>query len=398
LPQVTAKEGAARSLFIGHLAAEGNKTATSPGLRIEVGPTAGEKLHQGAVEYLLHRASPGKVALTAEASRFRGRRVTELARMLMIIKGLDHEGLSDRSVLERTLFAHSTSDFPDILGDAIGKSLLNAYAELPKQYQQFAAQTQFSGLYDLKPIVMSGIGALQDVAEGADYPETTLTESQETISVNKKGQLVSVTLEALLKDNLDAFGRLPMALAAAAVRAENQAVADLFSPNSNHGSTMADSVAVFNSAHANLIASGGAAPTAAGLDATEYLIASQTDGMGTKLGLEGSVIVVPRALLNVTEQLFSPRYVPTSATGVVTDRQARMAIAAFNYLASAKIWYVFANPSIAPSILYGYPDNTDPLSLSIEDSFKNDKRTWKVRQFFGCGWADYRGAAMNPGE
>lgn len=391
---------AARAQFIAHLADEGNKTATAPGLRIEVGPTASEKLHAGAVDYLLHKANPGKAAfaLTNEAQRFRGRRAADVARMYLAAKGVDVDGWNDRKALEKAFFAHSTSDFPDLLGDAIGKSLLAAYAELPKQYLPFCAQVAMPGLYDLKPIVMSGVSQLDDVAEGADYPEVALTESQETISSVKGGQIIAVTMEALLKDNLDAFSRLPAAQAAAAVRRENLKIAALFSPNTNHGSTMADGIAVFNASHSNLIASGGAAPSATTLDATELLIANQTGLDGEKLGLEGAVIVVPRALLNTAEQLFSPRYVPTSASGVVSDRQARMALAGFNYLSSAKIWYVFANPNIAPAILFGYPDNADPLSLSIEESFKNDTRKYKATHWFACGWADHRGAAMNPGE
>ena len=74
-----------------------------------------------------------------------------------------------------------------------------------------------------------------------------------------------------------------------------------------------------------------------------------------------------------------------------------MQVQAFNWLTSDIQWYVFANPAIAPVIVYGYPDNTDPLSLSIEDSFGNDTRKYKVTHWFGAGVADYRGAALNQG-
>lgn len=390
---------AAREQFIAHLASEGDKVQTAPATRIEVGATSSEKLRAGVVNALLHKANPGKAAfaLTNEGQRFQGLRTADIARKFLEERGVSTHGLNDAKSLERAFFAHSTSDMPDLLGDAIGKSLIQMYAELPAQYQAFSAQVPFSGLYDYKPIVMSGAGSIADVAEGSDYPEIALTESQETISQVKGGQIIAITMEMLLKDNLDGLSRLPAAQAAAARRRENVKIAALFSPNTNHGATMADGVALFNSAHSNLISSGGGVPTAARLDATELLIANQTILGGSKIGLEGSIILVPRALRNQTEALFSPRYTPTSSTSALSPSQLAMQVATFNYLASDAIWYVFANPAIAPVVVYGYPDNTDPLSLSVEDGFSNDTRKYKVTHWFGCGIADYRGAAMNPG-
>lgn len=390
----------ARRQLLERAAAASDAVATAPAARFEVGPTATEKLRAGVVNALLHKANPGKqaFALSAEGQRFGTRRAVDIARLYLAAAGHDVDHLNDTRAIQRAFFSHTTSDLPDLLGDAIGKSLLQAYAELPAQYQAFAAQVPFSGLYDYKPVIMSGVGALSDIPEASDYPIASLSESQETISQEKGGQIVSISMEMLLKDNLDALSRLPAAQAAAARRREHVKIAALFSPNSNHGKTMADGVAWFNSAHSNLIASGGGAPTAARLDATELLIANQTGLDGQKLGLEGAVIVVPRALRNTTEALFSPRYVPTTSTNALTPSQQSMSVATFNWLASDVIWYVFANPAICPTIVYGYPDNTDPLSLSLEDSFNNDCRKYKVTHWFGCGIADYRGSAMNPGQ
>jgi len=390
----------ARRQLLDRAAAVSDAVDTAPAARFEVGPTAGEKLRSGVVSALLAKANPGKAAfaLTGEGQRFVGRRTADIARMYLAAMGHDVTTLNDAGAIKRAFFAHSTSDMPDLLGDAIGKSLLAAYAELPAQYQSFCAQVPFSGIYDYKPIVMSGVSAIGDVPEGSDYPEIALKESQETVSQNKGGQIVAISLEMLLKDNLDGLSRLPAAQAAAARRREHQKIADILNANSGTGKTMADSQHLFAAAHANIKATGvGAAPSASSLDATEQLIGKQTGLNGELLGLEGAVIVVPRALRNTAEQLFSPRYMPTQASGALTPSQLSMQVQAFNWLTSDIQWYVFANPAIAPVIVYGYPDNTDPLSLSIEDSFGNDTRKYKVTHWFGAGVADFRGAALNQG-
>jgi hypothetical protein len=75
--------------------------------------------------------------------------------------------------------------------------------------------------------------------------------------------------------NMDAFGRIPAAMAQAARNKENAIIAALFAAGSGYGPTLAaDSVALFNSAHANLVDTGsGGVPTLARIDALNILLA-----------------------------------------------------------------------------------------------------------------------------
>lgn len=359
---------------------------------------AGDTVIEQVKSALLAKANPGNRKFQVEqANRFRMKRSVDMIRELLSVRGIDHSGYSDERAA-RAYLAHSSSDFPDVLGDAIGKALVVQYESLPRLYEAFTARGAFSGLYAREPIILSGIGALEEVAEGAEYPEGTLGDSKETYSPKKYGKLIAISLEAILKDNLDAFGRLPTMQASAARNKENSIIAALFAAGSGYGPTLgADSTALFNSAHANLVDTGsGGVPTPARIDALMQLIEAQTDAQGEKLGLMGAKIVVPSALYAQTLQYLHPSYTPTSSSGVPTYTADQ--VHKFPFLAGAKKYYVFADPMFAPAIEWAQPDNTDPLTLEVEDSFKNDTRTYKTRLWFGAAAIDYRGVAMNFGE
>jgi hypothetical protein len=389
----------ARGQLLDFAAKAQEATATRP--QISMLRDAGDTQIEEIKAALLAKANPGKAVFAKDpmANRYRGKRLVDLARAILDTRGVDHTGFSDEKAARKVLFTHSTSDFPDVLGDAIGKGMLTAYAGLERQYEEFTSQASFSGLYDRQAVLLSGIGAMTEVAQGADYPMPSLSDSKETYGPVKYGAQVGLTLEALLKDNLDAFGRIPAAMAQAARNKENAIIAALFAAGSGYGPTLAaDSVALFNSAHANLVDTGaGGVPTLARIDALNVLLASQTDAQANKLAIKGKFIVVPSALKYQTEALLFGSYMPTGSTTAVTPSMSALKVIGFDFLASSVYWYLFADPTMAPVIEWAQPDNTEPLTLEMEDKFENDTRVYKSRLWFGAAAVDYRGAAQNRG-
>jgi hypothetical protein len=379
--------------------AAADRDAAAPAhTQISLTRDAGDTSIEQVKAALLAKANPSNKKFQSDmANRFRMKRTIDMIRELLSVRGVDHAGFSDERAA-RAYLAHSSSDFPDVLGDAIGKALVVQYESLPRLYEAFTARGSFSGLYAREPIILSGIGTLEEVAEAAEYPEGTLGDSKEAYSPKKYGKLISISLEAILKDNLDAFGRLPTMQASAARNKENSIIAALFAAGSGYGPTLgADSTALFNSAHGNLVDTGsGGVPTPARIDALMQLIEAQTDAQGEKLGLMGAKILVPSALHAQTMQYVHPSFTPTSASGVPTFTADQ--VHKFPFFANSAYWYVVADPMFAPAIEWAQPDNTDPLTLEIEDSFKNDCRTYKTRLWFGAAAIDYRGIALNRGS
>lgn len=388
----------ARAQLLDAKVAADAQTATRGQTRISVGTEDRDHMRQG-VKASLWKRSGSSVKLSEQdeslARQWMGLSMAQIARNMLRGSGsADVDYLSDEGVLKLALRAQSSSDFPLILQQVVDKSLLAAYAEQPKAYQSIAAPSTVSNLRARRPTILSGTVALDTVVEGADYPNRPLAESQETYSLAKRGQIIALTLEALLKDDLGAFGRIPAGFAAAAIRAENSVVFGLLNANA----AMSDGVALFHATHANLAGS-GAAPSAASLSATDTLIRKQTGVNGEPLNIWGKKLVVPVALYHATAALFSPRYTPTAASGVLAGGLDLMEVVTHPVLdgTSAVVWYLLADPMVAPVLEYCTPSDTPALSLEEHENFSNDTKEFKVRHWFGAGVVDHRGGAKNPG-
>lgn len=398
-PSVTV-DAARAKLIADKVAAQAAEQVAAPVARVTVGCEARDFRREALIAAVALRAnSPAVKDLSAGAveqgNKLRKFSIVELARQCMADEGIDTRYMTAEEVIDGVFKRQSSSDFPYVLAAVIDKSLMGAYAQQPKAYTDIAIGTSVSNLRTRYPTILSGLVDLAVVAEGADYPVQALLESRESYSVAKRGQIIALTKEALIKDDLGAFARIPQAMADAAIRAENSVVFGLLNANA----AMSDGVALFHASHANLIAAGGGAPSATTLSATDTLIALQTGKNAELLGLMGRVLVVPRAIYHTTAQLFSPRYVPTAATGVLAGNLADLKVVTHPVLdsGSATAWYLLCDPSQAPIIEYATPNDVASLSVAEEDGFTNDTKRYKVSHWFGAGVVDFRGAAKNPG-
>lgn len=383
-----------RKMLINERAAAAAKTAVRSQSNVSHGRSHKEQAREGMANAIQHRANPRAVKLTDAGRSFVHKRMVDLARECLQAEGVDCASWPAHRVFSYAMRAQSTSDFPLILADVTQKSLLAAWPETPPAYEAFCAQASASDLRTRYPTLFSGAATLGTVAEGADYPINTLTESRESYAVVKKGQILQITLEALINDDLGAFNRAPRALVNAAIRARNAAVFGLINANA----AMADGTALFHADHNNLVGA-GAAPSAATFDDTGKLIRKQTGLKGEKLDLMPAIIVAPAALEHTIEQLFSPNYLPTQASGVLAGYQSGMRRVYSPFLddTSATAFYMFADPAESPVIEYALLSGQEGLSVQEEEGFDNDCKKFKIRDFFGAGVVDHRGAAKNPG-
>lgn len=371
------------------------RAAATPPVRsnhnVQVGADATEQRQAAMVNAVMNRSNP-KVPLTEAGKAYRRMTLRDLAIASLVQDGhTEARHWTDTKIFSTAMRAQSTSDFPYLLADVTNKSLLASYAEQPALYEQFCAQATIRNLQTRYPVILSGVGTLAAVAEGADYPINTLLENRESYALVKRGQIVQITLEALMKDDLSGFTRIPEAFARAARRAENAAVFGLLTTNG----AMADGFNLFSTDHANLAAA-PAAPSASSLAATRLLVALQTGLKGEVLDLGASILVAPVGLEDTIEALFSPNYVPTASTGVLSPRVSGMErIYSANLTGTA--WYMLAPPGDAPVIEYAFPDGESALTIEEDENFVNDVKSFKVRHWFGAGVVDFRGGAKNAG-
>lgn len=89
-------------------------------------------------EALYTRINPAH-APSEQARSYVGMTIPEIARDCLRTRGMTTTGMAAGSVIERAL--HSTSDFPIILGDTIGRTLREAYGAAPAGVRRLGRQT-----------------------------------------------------------------------------------------------------------------------------------------------------------------------------------------------------------------------------------------------------------------
>jgi hypothetical protein len=275
------------------------------------------------------------------------------------------------------------------------KRLVQDYAGQPQDWRRFCSVRAIKDFKSQDRIRLFDFGSLSTVAEGAAYTNLAWDDAKESYSPAKKGNLVVVTREAILNDDLDAIRKIPTKLAIAAGITINEFVYALFTGNP----TMGDGTKVFDdgvqTAHTNR---GTTALSSGALQAAITLMLKQTNSAGKRLNVRPRYLLVPPDLLFTALTLVNSTLVPGSNNNdanVLKGVVEPISVAQFTDVTD---WYLLADPAQIESIEIGFVGGREAPDLLMQDApntgavFTNDQISFRVRWEFGGGWLDYRGA------
>jgi ATP-dependent Clp endopeptidase proteolytic subunit ClpP len=160
----------------------------------------------------------GKRIVMDTANPFRGATLLDLAKASLARAGVRHEGM-DKMAIVAAAFTHSTSDFDVLLENTMHKSLQTGYALQPDTWSRFCKRGSVSDFRAHNRYRVSSIGNLDTVPEGAEFKERTIPDGEKSsISVTTKGNICSITRQAIINDDLDALTGIPTAMGRSANR------------------------------------------------------------------------------------------------------------------------------------------------------------------------------------
>ena len=314
-----------------------------------------------------------------------------------ILRGLDAVGLALRSlelagervysdmsrtqIIERAM--HGTGDFPNLLGAAAGRVLHDSYAAAPAALKAVARETMLPDFRDRTAVRMGGAPSLERVNEHGEFHYGTIEEGAAAWRLVTYGRIFSITRQALVNDDLGAFGDLVRMFAEAAARREaDELVKALTSPG------QVDGAALFSSARSTQTTR---KLTLAGLGVAVQALRSQKH-FGELVSQEPGAIVVPAALEMTARQLVAS----ISATKT-SDVQpfGPLAVVVEPRLANADEWYLVAVNQ--RGLEYGYLDGEAGPQISQREGFEVDGMEVKARLDFGCGWVSPVGWVQSTG-
>jgi len=305
-------------------------------------------------------------------------------------------GASSRGVTVKA--AMTTSDFPAILENTLGKALRSGYEAEPSTFEAWTRKVEVKDFKPQSRVLLGSAPDLVQVLEGAPYPEGSMDEDKSVpYSVGKFGRLVLLTWEALINDDLGAFMRMTQALGQAAARAEADEIYATFSENSGAGPTMQDSISLFHATHANVAAS-ATDVTADALSAARVLLRRQKAVGGGALNLTPRYLLVAPEQEQAAETLLaaSARNLSQGADNALIPPWLSELELVVEARLSGDAFYVLTAPQAIDTLERAWLEADNGPVIEEKDSFAVDARTYKVRHVFGARWLDWRGAAKVP--
>lgn len=383
---------------------------------ISVGEDSSEKWQRGASAWLIQRAGASvaqavekQTGQKAEAGEFRGMSLTDLARESLERAGVKTRGMNKMDLVGRALTLRatgmqSTSDFAVLLENTMHKVLLAAYGVTPDTWTRFC---KTGSLADFRPhprYRRGTFGALDAIGEHGEIKSKAIPDAKkESITGSTKGNIIALSRQSIVNDDMGAFSDLAMMMGRAAKLSIEMDVYALLASNGGLGPVMNDGLTLFHASHLNI--GTGAALSAAAIDGDRVVMASQTDPSGNEiLDLRPALLVLPVALGGQARVINNSLYDPDNvASGSKAVMKPNVVAGLFkDVVDTARLTgtrrYLFADPSIAPTIEVAFLDGQQAPYLEVQDGFKIDGVEWKVRIDYGVGGIDYRGAVTNAGQ
>jgi HK97 family phage prohead protease len=347
---------------------------------------------------LLHRYNPTVYKLDgdigAAAREWMGMSLMEMARHNLEENGFKARGLSKRDLAGQALSrANSTSDFPAILANVVGKTLRDAYESSPQTFKAWQRRASMSDFKQVTRTQLGGAPNFLNVPEGGQFKMGTLGDGKEVYALGTYGRIIPITRQVLINDDLDALTRIPAMMGRAAADLESDTAYAPLIANPNMG----DGVALFHTSHGNL-AGAGAAIQESTIQAAEIAMMSQ-------IGIEGRPIVASPKWLIVSAKDKLPAQklvtgVQATATGDVNVFSNAFSVVVevrLNRISGATPWYMASDYNQVDTIEYAYLEGDDGVFLEERLGFETDGIDYKARLDFAAKAIDFRGLFENPG-
>jgi len=375
------------------LAARSARSIRTEQVRVEVGDSQDDPAVRARQmgEALYARINP-RHELSEPARRYAYATPVDMAKELLTLRGESTMALSPASLVTRAL--HTTSDFPIILGNTVGRVLRDAYQAAPSGIRRLGRQTSARDFRAVNKIMLGEAPLLEKLNEHGEIKAGTMAEAREAYKIETWAKKIGITRQVLVNDDLGAFADLARRMGQGAAETEARILVTLLEANNGNGPTLSDSKALFHADHGNKAASGAVI--------SDTTLSAARLALRTQKGIEGRVIrvtpknlLVPPALETVAEKWLATIAPATAAD--VNPFSGAMSLVVEPRLTSGTRWYVTADPGEIDGLEFAYLSGNEGPQVESRSGWDVDGVEIRVILDFGAGFIDHRGWFQNPG-
>lgn len=382
---------AAREQLLAKLGAQTEPTA---GLRTDHGLHAG---NGNIVGDGIRNAIAARVQLDEleKENPYAGMTLMEMARASLTERGVGIASYSgDRMSIVGAAFTHTSSDFGYLLEEVARRQMLKGYDEAEETFQKWTAKGSLPDFRPMQRVDLTTFPSLRKVREGAEYKYASIGDRGEQIVLATYGELLSITRQAIINDDLSALQRIPRMMGRAAIRTVGDLVYALLGSNPK----LSDGKLLFSADRKNQLSAG--ALSIARIDEGKTLMATQKEGNAT-LNIRPKYHLTPVAMESTTKALYAAEFDPTMAEARVPNPVRGLT----EVIADARLddqskttTYMAADPNLFDTIEVAYLDGNSSPYLEQQQGFTVDGAVFKVRMDAGVAPLSYRTMVKLPGN
>ncbi len=395
-----------------HVSIEGDSSERSSG--ITMGTTEGDKVQRGMVSALLARANPDLVkeakakqvpgfeSVDTGSSDFRAMSVRDMARFYLERRGVKTHAMGNMKLVGEALTRSGPyggrDDFPVMLENAIGKSLLAAYLVTPDVWSKVCGTASVPDFRASPRYRAGSIGVLDSLNENGEFKNKSIPDAAKlSISTATKGNMIGISRQALVNDDLGGFMDLAAKLGRAAKLSIEADFFTLLGLNGGLGPTVGANP-FFHSTNGNVNAVASAI-TAAGIDADRVVMGAQRDAQNLEfLSLRPAVLLIPLSQGSTARVLNASAINPAGTVANAPNPvQGVFREVIDTPRLSGTRRYLFANPSELPAFVCAFLDGVQEPTLENEQGWRVDGTEMKVRFDYLVQAFDVKGALTNAG-
>jgi hypothetical protein len=234
------------------------------------------------------------------------------------------------------------------------------------------------------------------VGEGGEVTYGSRSESKESFALLTYGKIFTLTRQAVINDDLNAFGDSATAWGRSAASREADLIAGLFTANGGNGVNLDDGSPIYGTGatRLNKAASGGAlSVTTLGAGRQALRDMKGLDG-ATPLNITPKHLVVGSAKETEAESVLHS--ISAVEVANVNPFAGKLSLHVEPRL-PGNAWRLFADPSELATIVIAYLDGTNGPRLAQREGWNVLGMEFRAVLDFGCGIESAKGTFLNPG-
>ncbi len=344
----------------------------------------------------------GQVIRVNGDNPFRGLRLQDIARNAAELAGINTQGMMPQEIVAAAI-THSTSDFPNLMQNAMHKVLLDAFNRAGDTWSAFCREGDLS---DFRPHWRHIEGSFSDLLpadENGEIQDGTLDDTRkESITGSTKGRILNLSNQAIINDDMSVFSSNASAMGRAARRSVEKDVYALLALNSGLGPTMSDGNPLFDASHGNI---GTGAPSVDAIDTAITTIRSQqmpNSESGAEEYLDpvnDPVFVGPLALRGDVTVINEAQYDPDTSNKLQKPNKSRGLLGPIvtTPRLSGVPWYLFPDPEEIPVIEVGFVQGEREPQMMMREEFRQYGVGWRVIYNYGVAAVNWLGCYRSTG-